>query len=114
MRSAASRLATSAASAHDTLRCFRAVRHVANNSNTRLAAYSFAKLGAELSVARGGRHVGAAAGAIAGGIIGYTMYDQAMEAARANTVYVRRHGSTDRDRSGDRDPCRQSRNRKAT
>ncbi|PZO62602.1 MAG: hypothetical protein DI635_11335 [Pseudoxanthomonas suwonensis] len=76
----------------------RAVRHVANNSNTRLAAYSFAKLGAELSVACGGRHVGAVpgaiagavpgaiAGAVAGGVIGYTMSDQATETVDAKQI----------------------------
>lgn len=60
--------------------------YAANNTNAWLAAYSFAKLGAELSVARGGRHVGAAAGAIAGGIIGYTMSDQAMETVDAKQI----------------------------
>ncbi len=51
--------------------------YTANNTNAWLAAYSFAKLGAEMSVARGGRHVGAVAGAIAGGIIGRGMADRA-------------------------------------
>ena len=60
--------------------------YAANNTNAWLAAYSFGKLGAELSVARGGRHVGAAAGAIAGGIIGYTMSDQAMETVDAKQI----------------------------
>ncbi len=60
--------------------------YAANNTNAWLAAYSFAKLGAELSVARGGRHVGAVAGAIAGGIIGYTMSDKAMAAVDRDKI----------------------------
>ena len=60
--------------------------YAANNTNAWLAAYSFTKLGAELSVARGGRHVGAVAGAVAGGIIGYTMSDQAMETVDARQI----------------------------
>ncbi len=40
-----------------------------------------------MSVARGGRHVGAVAGAIAGGIVGYTMSDKAMETV--DTKHIR-------------------------
>lgn len=60
--------------------------YAANNTNAWLAAYSFGKLGAEMSVARGGRHVGAVAGAVAGGIIGYTMSDKAMEAVDREAI----------------------------